>query len=201
MNWSKQTLKQIYDAGYHEGRVWQNYPNRSSLGEHWPYRGGSDLDIEAYLHSVAAYLGDSGLISVEADFNSFGSGYASFVELFCTKKDGTSGRTFLGSGEKFTGICVYVSRLAPVVTYGAGERTRHAHGGSSSFLSYDTLGTTPPGDWAGVLEEVSAKLKENGFEMTEPEILNEILPFEAIIETNLGEYPHRVFDLLFHWYD
>ena len=209
--WSEQTLKQIYEAGAHEGETRQEFPNRASLGDQWPYHGGSELDIEAHLHLVVAHLSDSSLVFIEADFSSFGSGYASFVEIFCSKKDGSSHRPFLGSGEKVSGekvsgekvsgINFYVSRLAPVAAYGAGERTRHARGGSSTFLEYDNLGTTPPGDWKAVLDEVSAKLESDGFQIAGSKLLNRFLPFDAKIETNLGDYPHRIFDLLFHWWD
>ena len=198
MDWSEQTLKQIYEAEHQ--RNWA-LKHQHTVGNCWPYNGGSDEDIEAHLYDVVADLETSSLISVEADFNSYGSGYASFVDVFCFKKDGSSRKRFLGSGEKTTGIQVYISRLAAVAAYGAEERTRHPHGGSSSLLSYDSAGTTPPGNWQAVLQEIAAKLQSNRIEIADGATLNRLLPFQVDIETNLGEPPYRVFDLLFYWFD
>ena len=195
MDWSEQTLLRIYEAV-------QQFPwQQPSVGEAWPYAGGLDGDIEAHLQKMVAAFEQSKFTAVEADFNSFGCGYASFVELFCFKKDGSFTRRFLGSGQEMTGIVVYVSRLAPVATWGAERRTRHARGGSSTLLSYDTLDTMPDGDWKAVWEEVQAMLTQHGIELASGSQLNTLLPFLAVLETNLGEPPYRLFDLLFHWYD
>ena len=146
MDWSEQTLQRIYEAS-----VYQYGRQRHTVGDLWPYDGGSEQDIEEYLHDVVTDLGNSKAVIVEADFTSYGSGYASFVDIFCSKEDGSSTRPFLGSGERTVGIVVYVSRLVPVAAYGPEERTRHAHGGSSTLLERETIGTTPPGDWSWLL--------------------------------------------------
>ena len=111
MDCSAETLQHIYDATHQ--KQWQ----QPSVGA-WPYAGGSELDVEQHLHSLVSDLERSALISVEADFNSFGCGYASFVEMFCFPKDGSS-RKHSGFGEETLGLSVYVSRLVPVAAYGA----------------------------------------------------------------------------------
>lgn len=140
MDWSDQALKQIYEAEHQQNWI----PKRQhTVGNRWPYNGGLDEDVEAHLHDVVADLETSPLISVEADFDSYGGGYASFVDVFCFKKDGSSRERFLGSGEKIIGIQIYLSRLAPIAAYGAEECTRHPRGGSSSLLAYDSVATMP----------------------------------------------------------
>lgn len=198
MDWSDEALKQIYEFEHRQNRTQEQ---RHAVGNAWPYNGGSDEDIEAHLHQIVAHLEASSAISVEADFNSYGSGYASFVEVFCFKKDGSTRRRFLGSGEKVIGIQVYISRLAPVAVYGAEERTRHAHGGSSGLLTHEGVGTIPQGNWQAVLEEIASKLISSGIDVADAATIGKLLPFHADIETNLGEPPYRVYDLLFYWYD
>ncbi len=198
MDWFNEALKRIYEFEHRQNRIQEQ---RHTVGMAWPYNGGSDEDIEKYLHQIVACLEASSVISIEADFNSYGSGYASFVDMFCFKKDGSTRQRFLGSGEKVTGIQVYLSRLAPVAVYGAEERTRHANGGSSSLLGYDAIGTVPDGDWKCVLEEVHAVLENFGLEIADAMTVSKLLPFDASIETNLGEPPFRIFDLFFYWYD
>jgi hypothetical protein len=67
VDWSEATIKRVY-----EGHL---------VGNEWPYLDGSKQDVEQYLRDVVADLGQSDLVSVEADFNHFGSGYASFLDF------------------------------------------------------------------------------------------------------------------------
>ena len=183
MDWSAQTLRLIYEASK------QPYASHRPTGyDAWPYNSGSEADVEQFLHDMVSDLEQSDITTVEADFDSFGGGYASFIEVWSSKKDGNSKRPYLGSGEEMTGIVVYVSRIAPVAVYGAGHRTRHAHGRTSNFVEYDTIGTLPSGNWQTVLKEICAKLENHGIQVTDAKTLLQRLPFEASIETNLGNY-------------
>jgi hypothetical protein len=118
MNFDDATLKRLYET--------------PPVGDIWPYESGSLDVVEGYLRDTVAYLTHSALVTVEADFDSYGSGYASFVELFCYKCDGSSTKPLV-TGKSITGIVYCLSRHAPVVAFGWDRRTRHAAGGSHSL--------------------------------------------------------------------
>jgi hypothetical protein len=187
MDWSEPTIRRVY-----EGNL---------VGEEWPYVGGSEADVETFLRDVVIDLGQSDLLTVEADFNHFGSGYASFVEVFCVKKDGSGTRPYMGTGKVVDGLLVYLCRRAPIAAYGADTRAYHAGGGSSGFLGPDTVGITPAGDWEAAVREVCAKLSERGISIADVEMLRHPLTFEYTIDNNLSDAPYQALDVLFYWYD
>ena len=61
-----------------------------SVGSFFPYQGGNEEDIEKYIKTIVADINNSSIIQAEADYSMYGSGYASYVDIFCYKKDGTS---------------------------------------------------------------------------------------------------------------
>ena len=195
MDWSTPTLKHFYET---------------TIGNTWPYKGGSEEDLNTYFRGVVDDLQNSGLISVWANFDD--GGFASYLELFCYKKDGSSRQTLSGCREEIMGILVYISHHAPIAAYGAGRRTQSRRPEIFALgfnrLGYDDIDTVPPGDWQEILDEICTKLKQAGLEVANSEALNERLPPEVSLEleqqmteTMLGEPPYRIFDLLFEWCD
>lgn len=171
------------------------------FGDFPPYQQGDQEGIEGYLRRIVAGLTRSKLIEVEAIFNHYGSGYASYVDIFCYKRKGLSTRHEKGV-KWINGITVYLSRLAPFSAWGPGERTRHETGGSSDYLEGRKVGELPPGDWAAEVNEITTKLvTEYGITIPSREELVQRLPFKAIIPTILGDPPYTVFDALFYWED
>ncbi|MEN2465848.1 hypothetical protein [Ornithinibacillus sp. JPR2-1] len=95
------------------------------VGEFHPYNL-AEYDHEAvndYISSVVGSISAIKNLAIEANFDSYGSGYASYVDVFCYKKDGSS------SEQKdyelwIDGIRVYINRLAPVAIFGESEIKR-----------------------------------------------------------------------------
>jgi hypothetical protein len=168
------------------------------VGETPPYSTRDPKQIEDFLHKVANQLGRSPLLEVDADFNHYGSGYASYVHVFCTKAKGRA-TTHKDGVDHIDGITVYLGRLARFAAYGAESRTKHHTGGSASFLDVRNLGTTPPGDWSAALDEIRETLSRNGFTVATTEEYGELLPFQAKIPTIFGDT--HVFDAIFYWED
>jgi hypothetical protein len=162
------------------------------VGSSWPYDRGSEEDIEAYLKNVVAELGRSRILEVNAELMHYGSGFASFVHVFCYKRNDKS--TVHNVDMDCTdGIAVYLGRLGPVAAYGPEHRTRSYRRGR--------LGELPPGDWNEEINEIKDKLQRFGFYLPSREELSKELPFPADIPTILGEQPYRVFDAVFYWSD
>ena len=113
MNYDEATLKRLYET--------------PPIGNIPPYESGSLEAVEDYVRETVATLSRSSLITVEANFDSYGCGYASFIEVFCYKSDGSSTKPF-GIGKSITGIVYCLSRHAPIAMFGWDRRWRNATG-------------------------------------------------------------------------
>jgi hypothetical protein len=169
-------------------------------GDMAPYQAGDADEIERYLKRILRDLEDSRNIKLSADFNHYGSGYASYVDVFCWKKDGSAESTVKDCCTT-NGISLYLNRLAPCAVWGVNQRTQSAQSGSYGFLRVETMGVHPPGDWSEFIAEVERKLKKWNIEIPSRERLLPSLSFEVTIPTILSDPPYHVFDALFYWED
>jgi hypothetical protein len=170
------------------------------IGERWPYSAGSADDIDQHLAAVVTQLSRSCLLEVEADFNHYGSGYASYVPVFCYKKDRKS-TTRRDDTDWIDGILVYLCRLAPVAVYGPETESRAHRSGGHHFLMPDDLGRLLQGAWEEEVREVQAKLEAAGLTIPLQSEMARPLGFEAEIPTILADGPYYVFDAIFYWED
>lgn len=171
------------------------------FGEFPPFKHGDAAGIEEYLQRVVADLTRSQRLQVEAEFNHYGSGYASYVEVFCYKMRGLSTQEINGI-RRIDGIKIYLSRLTPVAVMGAGYKTRYAGGSTSDYLHGGTIGTIPPGDWKAEWNELQSKLVEcYNITLVDLDEMRTPLPFKAHVPTFFGSPPYTVFDALFYWED
>ncbi len=154
--------------------------------------GGSKSAIKNALHDLER----SKHIAVESD-DGYGSGYASYLDVFCYKKDGSSSRVS-GLSTTIEGIALYLCKLAPVAAMGAMTKTKSKHGGSSGFLRPDDLNKFPAGDWDAVILEIKHKLEKQNVVLLEPKVLKQKMPFEAKIPTIFGYPEYQIFDPFFY---
>jgi hypothetical protein len=145
-------------------------------------------------------LRQSALLDVEADFSSYGSGWASFVDIFCSKSHCASSRPGPTDHILTEGIRLYVSRLAPVAAFALSEVWRNPGGISFNFLEPTQVSGLLPG-WSAERDVIVQCLQESSILVLPQEAAQQHLPFDAQLDTNLGEPPFRVFDAVFHWYD
>ncbi|WP_051359419.1 hypothetical protein [Paucisalibacillus globulus] len=173
-----------------------------TVGDFYPYdiEENDENAIDDYLKHVAGSLARVNNLAYEADFEHYGSGYASYVDCFCWKRDGSS--TQVKDREQWIeGIRIYLCRLAPVAVFGEGIVTKHINGGSSDFISYNTVDTLPPGDWEMEIQGIKKQLESFNFQILEREDLKQFLPFKAEIPTIMSNPPYRLFDAFFYWED
>ena len=169
------------------------------VGAHEAYKNGSHNTIKGHIKATIHDLEQSKNIVLETE-DSYGSGYASFVDVFCYKSGGRSSIK-TATHTLIHGITIYLCKLAPVAVMGAMEKTRHTTGGTSGVLNAEELNTFPPGNWLEVDIEIRQKLERHGFEILSPRELKKPLPFTAKIETNFGNSPYTIFDAFFNWMD
>ncbi|MDZ8240647.1 MAG: hypothetical protein RMZ69_26425 [Nostoc sp. ChiQUE01a] len=178
----------------------QSIIDGNPVGDTFPYFGGLPEDIENHLKAVVATLRRSPLLDVEAQFDSYGSGYASYVHVFCAKSNRQS-TVRRGDIDCIDGIVVYLSRLAPIATYGVEQRTKHQQLPiiSRGFLENRRIRQLPNGNWSNELDEIITTLENFRFLLPSLEELREPLPFKAKIPTIFES--ECVFDAIFYWED
>ncbi len=170
------------------------------VGNIYPYNTGDTNEIEKYLRDLYYKLNRSGLIKCHGEFAHYGSGYASYIDLFCLKRNEINPpENALGK----LGIVVYISRLAPVAVFGYDDRTE------TGFCFLDPLhsdfGKLPDGDWDNEFLEIKSKIEAAGIHFLEKEYVEQPLAFTADIPTiltipDMGDV-YRNFDAFFYWED
>lgn len=191
----------------------QGFINGEKIGESYPYDTKNAEEIEAYIKQLYYRIKRIPNMICEAEFDDFGSGYASFVELFCYRKEDV---IVVKDKEKYgileyekTGVLLNVSRLAPVFIYGEDERYQTVRVETMKKISssYSSLpGQINIFNRDKKFDELSYQLfqvlKEFGYEALDEGYANKSLPFEADIPTFYREpYEYRVLDALFYWED
>ena len=132
----------------------------------YPYSTQDPDTIDRFLQEVVESLKNSEQIEVEAEFDHYGSGYASYVEVFCDRRQPS--QLVSNSDSATPGITLYLSRLLPIVVYGATEKAANSYSGTFKFLTPHQLGLLPPGDWQGILTEITQKLQSFNLQIISP---------------------------------
>jgi hypothetical protein len=174
--------------------------NSESVGDIWPYAGGTKLEIESHIKSVVATLKRIRGLAWEANFNHYGSGYASYVDAFARRRD-DHGVQRQNDVLKIMGLRLYISRVAPISCMGRAEVTDLGAGGGFNFLEPNDLDTLPDDSWFDYVRAIRQALVDSGYEIFAPGLAQRPLPFQAKIPTILSDSPHRFFDAAFFWED
>ena len=148
--------------------------------------------------AVGAEHRSTGLLEIDAGFDHYGSGYASYVHLSCQKPNGRS-RARRDNADWIDGVAIYLSRLTPFAIYGSEHRTISAATSSRTFLDLNRLYILPPGDWQNEITAIRRTLESLGFSFPPRDELAELLPFEADIPTILDDV--HVYGAVFYWED
>jgi hypothetical protein len=181
------------------------------VGNRFPYDTDNQQEIEAHIRRLFHRINRIPNLICGAEWNHFGSGYASFVELFCYLKEDVTvvekkhGRRV----EKTEGIIIDICRLAPVVIMGEDERYKTIRIDTNEEVSraYGSLLDGPKRLFLSEkfqtnVEKLKQALKEFDYELLEAESINTLLPFLAKIPTIYREpKDYLIMDAIFYWED
>lgn len=94
------------------------------VGSGYPYNTNNHQEIEAHIRGLYYRVKRIPHLIMEAEWDHFGSGYASFVEFYCYQRENIKILEQKGNIHELqiTGIIIDVCRLAPVVIMGEDER-------------------------------------------------------------------------------
>jgi hypothetical protein len=170
----------------------------AAVGDRWPYKGGSETDIDRHLRRAVETLQRDSQLECEADFDHYGSGYASYVDVFCRMLAEPATSNATAEAVSVDGLGVYLSRLTPFAIYGRVQRSALSGGSFMSHIGLDHLYSVPP-NWEGEAAKVRQILEEQGFEFPSREELVKPLGFDADIPTVFDD--RHVYGALFYWED
>ncbi|WP_157099743.1 hypothetical protein [Microbispora sp. ATCC PTA-5024] len=143
----------------------------------------------------------SELVVEHAEFGHYGSGYASFVDVFLTRRDGSARHVDPDGYTAVEGLSVALCRLAPIACILApDERSYHPAGrGYHSMPRLDAVTEMLIPGWEEGCEQISQVLDLHGITLVGPRLLSRPALPHLIIDTNLGDGPHcSIFDVWFH---
>lgn len=181
------------------------------VGDQFPYDTKSEQEIEAHIRRLFYRISRIPNVVCEAEWNHFGSGYASFIEFFCYEKANV---TVINEHRGYRdieidGIIIDICRLAPVAIMGKDDRSKTIRietnevvgGGQSSLLGGAELLDVSE-DSSGILKKLHEAIKEFDYELLETQKMNALLPFRTKIATIYREpREYRVLDAIFYWED
>ena len=184
------------------------------VGDFYPYNTGDWNKTENYIRSIVDRIDAIKTLKLKADFNHFGSGTSSFVEVYAIKMNGSSSTTVKAQKdgsqiitESSEGLLVAISRVAPVAVIGSDKREFTIRNGnfSSAILSHmqcDAVDKIPIGDWFNEINQIKRIIAEYNIQLLDRSTINKPLDFTTTIKTVLNSsLDYKVFDALFYWED
>lgn len=169
--------------------------NGEVIGEEYPFSTGSHELVEEKIKEIISEIIKTTALDLIVDLDSYGSGSASYIDIFCFKSDGSSTGKIDGSESGFEdevhGITLYMCLYAPVAVCGEGR----------SFLGIDSIGEVPKlGNWDEDLQKINDILLAHRISLLSKDYLSTVSDFDKI-PTILAQRPYTIFDNLFHWQD
>ena len=181
------------------------------VGNKFPYEPNNEQEIEAHIRRLFYRINRIPGVICEAEWNHFGSGYASFVEFFCYRKeDVVIVEEKYGCREtEIEGIVIDICRLAPVAIMGEDDRfqtirieTKEVVGGAYSSILDGPHRLFVSGKFQETSRQLKQALQEFDYELLETEEISQPLPIKAKIPTIYREpSAYLVMDAIFYWED
>lgn len=178
-------------------------------GDFTPFNKNDVQKVKRYVKGMLGRLSDNKRLVVEADYSSYGSGFASYINVKISKKD-KSDSQFQKKGNKTEvnteGLLLYVSLLAPYWYFGgvkwfSSYLGTDFQGGTMPFLTPRDIRQYNAARWEEEVEHITRLFEEYRYTLLTEQEVEQALDFNVEIKSNLGEKPYTVFDCLFHWED
>lgn len=170
-----------------------------------PWSSGEDLYIEKYLETICEKISGELKTIIKVDARHYGSGYASFIESWFSKKAPefsynviASEKFHSGMDDVYFGLTVYLSRLSPYFVFFENWRTKNGSGTSGGLETMDRF-TCPAVQ--NLAAQVQPLLETQGLIRLFQNDLSALLPSNISMTTNLGRPPFKLFDAFFYWND
>lgn len=173
---------------------------RSIVDEH-PWTSG-DNAVEAHLKAVCAAVARATAAHSRIEWNHYGSGYASFVDAWFYKREpGFAVKQPLDYEDEHIGLVVLFSRLSRYFVFMEGEKRWDKRRATSYLPAFEMVDRFGSSAVAKLGEEVQRVLESFKLIRVYRGSLEEPLPSDISVATNLADRGFTQFDALFHWDD
>lgn len=143
-----------------------------SVGDAWPYRGGTQSDIHKHLRSAAEALSQGPFLETESDFVMLLDGCCQSAMVNCTKKQDWPSPVH--------GVTVFLCAFAPLAAF-CPMTVNRTKIGMSRTMHLTQAGELPPGDWVVEGQWLVSQLETLGFIVPSREELSLLLPHSSEI--------------------
>lgn len=155
---------------------------------------------EAFYRRILAEIEEKSGVCIKAEFNAYGSGYASFVDAFCYPGDDASRINHQEPGVEYAGIAILLSRLGNFYTLGKVQKSWSDTGGSSYLPDSRMSDDFTEPFFQAPLKGIREVLARHG--MREIRVGELQTPIDVpYIPTILDDGSYKEFDALYFWHD
>ncbi len=178
-------------------------------GNFAPFSTGDLFAVENYIKQMLGRLKNSRTVKIEADYDAYGSGFASYISVKISKKD-KSDTTISNESDLLLewkeGLLVYISLLSPYWIVGDANWSenyldRKYQGGSMPFLRPEHIDNYDKEMWQPEITAINEIFNEYRYGLLTKIELEKHLWFDVEIPTIIADKPYRVFDCFFYWED
>jgi hypothetical protein len=178
-------------------------------GDFSPYNKNNLDKTKRYIKGILGQLSDRKSIIVEPDYNAYGSGFASYINVKIAKKN-KSDCIVTKNGNKISvdknALLMYISMVAPYwyiggVKWSENYLNNEYQGGTMPFLMPENIKNYDKEMWQVDIDHITALLNDYQIRLLTQREAEKPLWFEIDIDTNMGSKPYTVFDCFFHWED
>ncbi len=178
-------------------------------GDFTPFNKNDVQKVNRYIKGMLGRLSDKKSLIVEADFSSYGSGFASYINVKLSKKNKLDSQ-IKQKGNKIEvtteGVLLYISSLSPHWYFGgvkwfSSYLDNKFQGGTMPFLTPRNIRQYNTALWGDDIEYITRLFEEYRYTLLTEQEVEKDLWFDVDIKANLGEKPYSVFDCFFHWED
>jgi hypothetical protein len=176
--------------------------SQQTLSNRQPWLAGDAQLIEEHLRVICAAVTHATETQSKVEWEDYGSGYASFVDAWFYKaQPAFHVKNAIPHGEKYTGLVVLLSRLAPYFAFIEGGKHWHAQGASSYLPEFAMLDRLETQEVVLLAKQVQPVLESYGLTRVLKEQLAEPLASHFRVPTILADEEFTQFDALFYWAD
>jgi hypothetical protein len=177
-------------------------------GDFPPFKSGKYTTVVKYIKEIVGRLSDNKTWIVEADYENYQSGFASFVPVKISKKDKSDTITKNENGliiETKDSLLIYLSKLCPYWYYSQGIWMDMIRDGknlpSTHFIRPEEQKKVNLHLWATDIEKLTRQLEEYRYTLLDRKEVTKDLDFKIKIPTVIGDRTYQVFDCFFYWED
>ena len=188
-----------------ENEIHRLLSQQAIMGE-YPWMSEDQKMVESHFKRTLAEVTRSTKTESRVEWDHYGSGYASFVDVWLYKatpefRCRTFKRKMLPGEEGYTGLVILLSRLSPCFVFMEGEKQWHPRGSSSYMPDLDRLDRLETPAVATLAEQVQPILERHALIRVSRAQLETPLAAGIHPPTILTDRGFTQFDALFYWED